>query len=160
MKINDIQADALQILFDKVEAKDVDIMNMKIDDVLRCMVSQEELVKYVDEQDLTTMGKIGFIKGFINKANQVFSIFKKYNNDIPMEYNQACGEINDSLSMPEQIITDCVEWYHKTTSEVGELPFFDWYIMKRKQALNGAVERRYQAIINKKYEQQRANNRH
>lgn len=152
MNIKDVSSDGLQVLFDKVESKDVDIMNMKIDDVLRCLVSQEELVKYVDEQDLTIIGKIGFIKGFINKANQVFLVFKKYNNDIPMEYNQACGEINDSLSMSEQIITDCVEWYHKTTSEVGELPFFDWYIMKRKQALNGAVERRYQSIINKKYE--------
>lgn len=155
MNINNLSDDALKVLFEEVNPENVDIMSMKVKEVLACIINAENLVEYAEENRKTVLDKLAFIKGFMNKSNVIFSSFNKYNNDISPEYSQAVLEIGNSPSIAETIITDLIEWYHlHSTKEAEELPFSDWYIMKRKEAYNGAVERRTQSIINRKHEQQ------
>lgn len=155
MNINNLSDDALKVLFEEVNPENVDIMSMKVKEVLACIINAENLVEYAEENRNTVLDKLAFIKGFMNKSNVIFSSFNKYNNDVSPEYSQAVMEIGNSPSIAETIITDLIEWYHlHSTKEAEELPFSDWYIMKRKEAYNGAVERRTQSIINRKHEQQ------
>ena len=153
MNINDFNADVLETLFNETEPMDVDIMGMTIEDVLTCLMSPESLSAYADTHYDTIIDRLSFIKGFIKKSNLVFATFKRYANDQSMEYAQAAAEVGGAPSLQETILTDLVGWYHlHSTSEAQALPFCDWYIMKKKEAYSGAVERRAQALINKKYQ--------
>lgn len=155
MNLNNLTDEALTKLFEEINPENVNIMEMTVGEVLTCILNTQSLINYAEEHRDTVLDKLAFIKGFINKSNALFNSLNKYNNDISPEYNQAVLEIGNAPSTAETIITDLVEWYHlHSTKEAEELPFSDWYIMKRKEAYNGAVERRTQSIINRKHEQQ------
>lgn len=155
MEINNLQYDALEHLFEAVEPMDVDIFSMKVGEVLQCIINPEMLTAYAEEKFDTVLDKLSFIKGFINKSNVIFNSLNKFNTDVSPEYTQAVLEIGNQPSIGETIITDLVEWYHlHSTKEAEEMPFSDWFIMKKKECYSGAVERRMQSIINRKHEQQ------
>ena len=155
MNINNLRYDTLEKLYEVVEPMQVDIFSMPVGEVLQCIFSSESLCNYADEKYKTVIDKLSFIKGFIDKSNTVFSVLNKFNNDVSPEYNQAVLELGNQPSITETMLTDCVGWYHlHSTAEAEQLPFSDWFLMKKREAYNGSVERRTQAIINRKHEQQ------
>lgn len=147
MKLNELTEQEIKALDSVVEKMDVNIMKMSVGDVVQCIMSEKSLVDYVESLNYTIFEKYAFVKGFVEKANLIFSTFKKYNDDVPIEYTLATSNI-DGLSMVESIIVDCVKFYGlRSTEEAEKLPFGDWYLMKRNEVINGAIERKYNKIL-------------
>jgi hypothetical protein len=147
--MNALNNEVLATLFDEVPAKTVDIMSMTVGEVASCIISNESLVNYIDKHnDWLITEKIAFFKGFCKSAEQVFSYFKKFENDVDAEYGRAVGEVGEDISMAESMLLDCVDYYHlHSTSEAEKLPFSDWFMMKRREVVKNAVERRYNKIM-------------
>lgn len=138
-------------LYEMVEPQQVSLMSMTVGEVAQCISSAEGLTNYVDSKNWLITEKIAFAKGFTAAAEQTFRYFQKFENDVDAEYSRAVGEVGGDISMAESMLLDCVDYYHlRSTAEAETLPFADWFMMKRREVIKSAVERRYNRILSDK----------
>lgn len=143
-------------LFDLVKPKDVSLMEMTVGDVARCISSPEELTRYADDKHWTTIEKIAFVKGFAIAAKNTFDYFSKFKSTSNTDYDRAVSEVGGDILLAETMITDCVSYYSlHSTKEAEELPFSDWFIIKRKEVVENAIQSRYNKILEQKQNNKR-----
>lgn len=141
-------------LYDLIEAEEVSLFDMSVGDVCQCISSEQAFADWIDNHnDWLISRKIAFAKGFIKASEVTFGYFKKFESDGDATFNRAAAEVGGDITMAESIILDCVEFYHlHSTKEAEVLPFSDWFMMKRREVINNAVERRYNKYLMKEQE--------
>lgn len=147
MRLDNLTKEELEALEKVIEPMQVNILKMKVGDVIKCITNEKSFTEYVDSLDYTILEKFAFVKGFINQINGVFKSLDDYNDNVPPEY-QSVLMTTKGLSTPESIIVDCIKYYHLNSTEQAEnLPFFDWYIMKRDDVISASIQRKYDKMM-------------
>lgn len=147
MRLDQLDKEELEALERVIKPMDINILKMKVGDIIKCITSEQSFAEYVDSLDYTIIDKFAFVKGFMNQINGLFKSLDKYNDNVPPEY-QSVLMTTKGLSTPEAILVDCIKYYNlHSTREAEELPFFDWYIMKRDDVISGSINRKYDKMM-------------
>lgn len=137
-----------ELLYKNIEPEEVDVMSMTVGDVILCMV---DIQKYCRDKKKSLTKSISFVKGFENSIKNVWNLINSTGVPYSPEWERASNEVGGSMSVGESILCDTVNYYGlHSTSEAEKLPFSDWFIMKKKEVVSAAVERRYNKIMEKK----------
>lgn len=143
---------SLELLFDSIEPAKVDIMAMPLGDVLRCMVDMQG---YISSKKMRLTAGISYAKGFGEALRAVYKVLESVDVGHNAEWERATSEVGGGISTAESILCETVDYYGlKSTTEAQNLPFSDWFIMKRRETVRTAVERRYGQIMQQKQNNQ------